>query len=634
MIASKQSRAILLLLAALSCSVFSQDALTSRAGWEGWVPFGNTSILAGVAGATTGPVARVWFENASPAVQLPGKEIFRLSSRADWVPSDQIAPPDRTSNRETPATPAGMKIVLGHPLEPTLLYAIGSQVYRSDDAGSHWTSLTRYRGISLIGEDLSDLAVNPLDPDDLLVASDLGVWRSRDGGNSWFNLGEGLPNFPVSRILAFPEGAHGLQVALSDGRVLEWLPGSVYGWKLLHPASPAVRRRAPAAARAFGAQLTAWESVREQLYVGLGNGSILASSDGGATWREFAQSGLGAVSSLAVDPTDERIAIAVAESTSGERVLLRTLNGGVFWDDWTPPSLRGTAWTAAAPAWEQGALLISANERLLRFDVDFRAMIRPVSSTSFRLDGLPADVVDLHLDPSGTLLFAVSRNTGIFTTELPGIPRSPMARRSADLSRGAAAPGSLLSVYGEPLQRLRANGPYAALLGERPGNTQVQLPYGLSSDRVELTFENAASQTRTMALPLRRAVPSIFLHPDGNPFVLHPGNGLFMDENNPLRPGTRFQVLLTGLGAVTPDWPTGMAAPLENPPEVLARVEALVNELSVPVTRATLAPGYAGIYLVEIELPAVADDGLTELRIVADGNSSNPVPLHVSYESP
>lgn len=634
MIASKQSRAILLLLAALSCSVFSQDALTARAGWDGWVPFGNTSILAGVAGATTGPVARVWFENASPAVQLPGKEVFRLSSRADWVPSDQIVPPDRTSNRETPATPAGMRIVVGHPLEPTLLYAIGSQVYRSDDAGSHWTSLTRYRGISLIGEDLSDLAVNPLDPDDLVVASDLGVWRSRDGGNSWFNLGEGLPNFPVSRILAFPEGTHGLQVALSDGRVLEWLPGSVYGWKLIDPASPAVRRRVPAAARAFGAQLTAWESVREQLYVGLGNGSILASSDGGANWREFAQSGLGAVSSLAVDPTDERIAIAVAESTSGERVLLRTLNGGAFWDDWTPPSLRGTAWTAAAPAWEQGALLISANERLLRFDVDFRAMIRPVSSTSFRLDGLPADVVDLRLDPSGTLLFAVSRNTGIFTTELPGIPRSPMVRRSADLSRGAAAPGSLLSVYGEPLQRLRANGQNAALLGERPGNTQVQLPYGLSSDRVELTFENAASQTQTMALPLRRAVPSIFLHPDGNPFILHPGNGLFMDENNPLRPGTRFQVLLTGLGAVTPDWPTGMAAPLENPPEVLARVEAFVNELSVPVTRATLAPGYAGIYLVEIELPAVADDGLTELRIVADGNSSNPVPLHVSYESP
>lgn len=284
-IASKQSRVLLLLLAALSCSAFGQDSLANRTGAEGWVPFGNTSILAGVAGATTGPVARVWFENASPAVQLPGREVFRLSSRSDWLPSNQISAPERPSNRETSATPAGMKIVVGHPLEPTLLYAVGDQVYRSDDAGNHWTSLTRYRGISLIGENLSDLAVNPLDPDDLLVASDLGVWRSRDGGHSWFNAGEGLPNFPVSRILAFPEGTHGLQVALRDGRLLEWLPGSVYGWKLLDPSSPAVRRRAPAAARAFGPQLAAWESVREQLYVGLSDGNILASSDGGANWR-------------------------------------------------------------------------------------------------------------------------------------------------------------------------------------------------------------------------------------------------------------------------------------------------------------------------------------------------------------
>ena len=50
----------------------------------------------------------------------------------------------------------------------------------------------------------------------------------------------------------------------------------------------------------------------------------------------------------------------------------------------------------------------------------------------------------------------------------------------------------------------------------------------------------------------------------------------------------------------------------------------------VPVTvRATLAPGYVGFYLVEIEIPKVVNYGPSELYLEADGHQSNPVRIYV-----
>lgn len=622
-------RALLLLCAALPLCAWAQTSGPARAGLAGWAPFGNTNVLAGVAGSASGPVERVWFEGGAPLVQLPDGEVYRFAEGSEWTFVESPSVPPRPPDSPVRIRRADMSSILAHPMARQTVFAIGRQVYRSDDSGAQWTGLTRYRDVSILGDTLVDLALNPLDPDDLLVASDLGVWRSRDAGLTWFHAGEGLPNFAASRILSFPEGTRGLRILLRDGRSLEWVPGSVYGWKLLDPASPLARESVPPAISRLGNRVSAWDAAAGRAYAGRDDGTLLASDDGGRTWREYAQPNLNVIRSLHVDPADDRVALAVAESDAGETILLRTLNGGSFWDNWTPAGMP-PSWDAAAPAWEQGALFLADGSTLYRFPVDFRAMSVPAAGASFPVEGLPARAVDLRLDPSGTMLFAVAANRGVFSVDVPGMSATPMVRHAADLSRGPATPGALLSVYGQPFRRLRANGADAVLLGGSPGNAQVQLPYGLSSDRVELAIEGS-DRTRSLALALRRAAPSVFLHPDGNPFVIHPENGLFMDENNPLAPGTRFQAMLTGLGAVTPDWPAGMAAPMENPPAVLATVEAFVNGLRVPVIRATLAPGYAGIYLVEMELPAVMNDGLAELRIVAGGVSSNPVAIHVAY---
>jgi uncharacterized protein (TIGR03437 family) len=128
---------------------------------------------------------------------------------------------------------------------------------------------------------------------------------------------------------------------------------------------------------------------------------------------------------------------------------------------------------------------------------------------------------------------------------------------------------------------------------------------------------------------LKSASPAIFVDPEGTPLIMDAASGVLLDESKPARMGSRIQVLATGLGQVTPDWPTGLAAPLKNAPRVVAAVHAYLDGLPVEVTQASLAPGYVGFYLIELQVPRIADTGPSELYVEADGQQSNHVRLYV-----
>jgi len=111
--------------------------------------------------------------------------------------------------------------------------------------------------------------------------------------------------------------------------------------------------------------------------------------------------------------------------------------------------------------------------------------------------------------------------------------------------------------------------------------------------------------------------------------LLDADTGMMLDAANTARSNARIQVLATGLGRVRPDWPTGIAAPLENPPVVAATVKAYVDHVPVDVTRATLAPGYIGLYIIELQLPNLVNAGPAELYITAGGQESNRVRIYL-----
>jgi len=128
-----------------------------------------------------------------------------------------------------------------------------------------------------------------------------------------------------------------------------------------------------------------------------------------------------------------------------------------------------------------------------------------------------------------------------------------------------------------------------------------------------------------MRVPLLEASPAIFVGPDGSGLLLDGASGVLLDALHPARSAARVQVLAAGLGRVRPEWPTGLAAPLGEPPRVVASVRAYLDREPVEVVRATLAPGYVGFYLVEVRLPPLVNAGPGEFFLEVGGRESNRV---------
>jgi len=61
----------------------------------------------------------------------------------------------------------------------------------------------------------------------------------------------------------------------------------------------------------------------------------------------------------------------------------------------------------------------------------------------------------------------------------------------------------------------------------------------------------------------------------------------------------------------------------------VAPLAAYLDRAPVAVTRATLAPGYIGFYLVEVQLPALVNAGPAELYLVAGEQESNRVRIYL-----
>jgi photosystem II stability/assembly factor-like uncharacterized protein len=77
----------------------------------------------------------------------------------------------------------------------------GGRVYRSDDGGATWLDRTTS---ALPGLPLNAIQVDPANANRAWVAADLGVYETRDGGASWRDFSNGLPNMFVGDLLYHP----------------------------------------------------------------------------------------------------------------------------------------------------------------------------------------------------------------------------------------------------------------------------------------------------------------------------------------------------------------------------------------------------------------------------------------------
>jgi uncharacterized protein (TIGR03437 family) len=304
------------------------------------------------------------------------------------------------------------------------------------------------------------------------------------------------------------------------------------------------------------------------------------------------------------------------------------MNGGGFWDDITA-NLPDTASAHGVTADRaSGAVYVATDAGVFFTTTDLGSAGRPTNWTSLS-EKLPAAVAtDVKLDEGGNQIYAALDGYGVYTAIAPHRMRDARVVSAADFSAKPAAPGALLSVLGARVESALSGEVPAPVLDASDTASQIQVPFSATGNTVSLSLDAAAGPL-AFQVPLRSVSPAIFVDPDGTPLIMDAASGVLLDASKPARANSRIQVLATGFGQVKPDWPTGLEAPLKDPPRVAATVHAYLDGLPLEVTQATLAPGYIGLYLIEIQVPRIANTGPAELYVEAEGQQSNRVRLYV-----
>ena len=131
----------------------------------------------------------------------------------------------------------------------------------------------------------------------------------------------------------------------------------------------------------------------------------------------------------------------------------------------------------------------------------------------------------------------------------------------------------------------------------------IQIPYETppgTSNAVVMLGNNASPPLR---IAVQQAAPGIFTTGQ-NQAALNQDGGI-NSTNHPAAPGSVLQVFCTGLGPTDRAIDTGVAAPPNPLIHATLNVTANVANQSAQVIFAGLAPGLAGVFQVNIRVPAL-----------------------------
>ena len=621
----------------LAVFLTSAGTLAIAQGDVEWRHIGNSAIELALPSPATGPVDRVWYaaDGETLYARTRSGRTFSTSDFETWKPvrDASVVPPLEGD----PAAPNSPEPGARARARGARMYSFARNAFRSDDNGVEWVNLTSYKGTSILGAPLTDLAVSPTNADEISVANAAGVWRSMDAGLTWSGLNSSLPNLPIRRLFALPAGMRGVRVglAVSWASELEWSPGEKTAWHVSDATDAQTEMSLKQGlGRMLNATITAVGIAGDIAYAGSSDGQLWVSLDRGATWNKpWSNVEAGPVEAIFIDPKDPRTALAAfgahptALSPGVQPVhVMRTMNAGLFWDQ-TTANLPDVAAHGITADRASNSIYVATDAGVFFTTMDLGSAGRP-SSWTLVSKGLPdAPAMDVRLDAGANQLYTAVDGYGVYSTIAPHRFRDARLVNAADYSGRAAAPGSLLSVLGAHVTAARSGDANIPVLASDGTGTQIQVPFEAKGQTLALSLDSPRGQI-VAGFPLRDVSPAIFVDPDGTPMILDADSGTMLDASKPAHSGSRIQILATGLGRVNPDWPTGTPGPTADPPHVNARVGAYLDQTPIDVSRAVLAP-YIGFYLIEIELPRIVNAGPAEIYIEADGQPSNRVRLYL-----
>ena len=228
---------------------------------------------------------------------------------------------------------------------------------------------------------------------------------------------------------------------------------------------------------------------------------------------------------------------------------------------------------------------------------------------------------------------------------------------AASFAAGPVAPGQIVSIFGAglgPATPVRgavdpetgripsALGGVSVLLDEEPApllyvqesQINAQVPYelaGRSSAQLAVAYGGVGGPRAALAVSPAR--PALFLIPGSMSALVLNENGRLNGAAQPARPGETVMLFGSGQGETSPPGVTGQPASAMDAQRI-EDVSVTIGGSAAEVVSAGLAPGFVGIFQIEVRIPDAAASGeRTPVAVVIRGEAA-PAGAVMSVASP
>lgn len=239
---------------------------------------------------------------------------------------------------------------------------------------------------------------------------------------------------------------------------------------------------------------------------------------------------------------------------------------------------------------------------------------------------------------SGTPLGAISLRSS-----------SPVVNGASFASGVAIAPGAIVSIFGSnlaagtasyttaPLPDVLAqtsvtfNGTEAPLFYVSGSQINAQAPFNLLPGSASIQVTRGTETSSVANVNVASFSPGIFIIDSNNSGAfLNASTYATISSTSPAAPGNYVAIYCTGLGAVNQTIASGAIAPTTNPAQTITSPTVTVGGKNAVVSFSGLAPGYVGLYQINIVVPAGLTPGPQPVQIAIGGALSNSATMYVA----
>lgn len=255
--------------------------------------------------------------------------------------------------------------------------------------------------------------------------------------------------------------------------------------------------------------------------------------------------------------------------------------------------------------------------------------------------------VHTSVNPGG----AIRGQMGVALTANPQISANGIVSSVLDPSLTSASPGALISIFGQNMTAtssdasgldggvlpIRMNGTevrvgsrQAALLFVSDKQINAQVPFDTDTGNAQVfVVRNDNSFSAPFSLNVRPTSPGIFVTQFGAAVVKVSDSSL-VSSSNPAAADELLAIFWTGGGKTTPAIANGQLAPTAGPLSIpVAAPTVTIGGVSAVVLGAALAPGFAGLYQVNVRMPSGVGSGNQPVVITAGDQRSNAAMMAV-----